>query len=298
MSSVTIGIFSPGAMGSALGRSWQLGGARVVTTVAGRSERTRSLADGLELLSSLDDVVEAADVVVSIGPPANAVTMATEIAAACKARQRRPLVADLNAVAPSTVNRIAAVLDSAGCEVLDGSISGGPPRPTTTTRLYLSGSAADVLADLGSPGLIPTIVGTKAGTASAVKMSTAAMYKGFVALLLQSLQTAHANGVIDLVLDDLRSEFGELLDHAATSIAMAASKADRYSGEMLEISAAQGAAGAEPELYQAMAHVYEAVGRTELAALSPEQARQLTDLETVLRLLATTAGSGSPSPAR
>ena len=227
MSSVTIGIFSPGAMGSALGRSWQLGGARVMTTVDSRSERTRSLADGHELLSSLDDVVEAADVVVSIGPPANAETMATEIAAACKARQRRPLVADLNAVAPSTVNR-TPLCSTAGLRGARWIDSGGPPRPTTTTRLYLSGSAADVLADLGSPGLIPTIVGTKAGTATAVKMSTAAMYKGFVALLLQSLQTAHANGVIDLVLDDLRSEFGELLDHAATSIAMAASKADRY----------------------------------------------------------------------
>ncbi|MGI8417298.1 MAG: hypothetical protein ACR2P2_14065 [Nakamurella sp.] len=39
----TIGIVSPGAMGSALGGAWQRGGARVVDTVAGRSERTRAL---------------------------------------------------------------------------------------------------------------------------------------------------------------------------------------------------------------------------------------------------------------
>ena len=38
-------------MGSALGRAWAAGGARVVATVDGRSERTRELAHGLELLS-------------------------------------------------------------------------------------------------------------------------------------------------------------------------------------------------------------------------------------------------------
>ena len=43
----TIGIVSAGAMGSALGRAWAAGGAEVVTSLAGRSERTRRLAQGL-----------------------------------------------------------------------------------------------------------------------------------------------------------------------------------------------------------------------------------------------------------
>jgi 3-hydroxyisobutyrate dehydrogenase-like beta-hydroxyacid dehydrogenase len=281
----SIGIFSPGAMGSALGRSWRDGGSRVVSTVVGRSERTRSLADGLELLPNLGDVVEIADVVVSIGPPALAVSMATEIAVACRERDRRPLVADLNAVAPTTVDRIAAELRSAGCDLLDGSISGGPPTPSSTTRLYLSGPSAPMLADLTAPGLTAQIVGGAVGTASAVKMSTAAMYKGFVALLLQSLQTAHVNGVIDVVLDDLHDDFGDMIDRAAVSIALAASKADRYSGEMLEISAAQGAAGAEPALYQAMARVFARLANAPLADLTPEAARQATDLDAVLSRL-------------
>ena len=62
-----IGIVSPGAMGSALGAAWQRGGARVFATVAGRSGRTRELARGLELLSSLRDVIDASDVLVSVG---------------------------------------------------------------------------------------------------------------------------------------------------------------------------------------------------------------------------------------
>ncbi len=51
---VMVAIVSPGAMGSALGRGYVEGGARVVACVAGRSERTRPLADGLDLVDSLD----------------------------------------------------------------------------------------------------------------------------------------------------------------------------------------------------------------------------------------------------
>lgn len=279
---LTIGIFSPGAMGSALGRAWHAGEARVVSTVAGRSDRTRSLAHGLELLPMLGDVVDVADVVVSIGPPAHAVAMAGDIAAACQERGRQPLVADLNAIAPATVSRVAEVLSVAGCELLDGSISGGPPNATTTTLLYLSGPSAARLAELAAPGLVTQVVGETVGLASAVKMCTAAMYKGFTGLLLQSLQTAHAYGVTDIVLHDLQPVFGDLLATASARIASAASKADRYPGEMYEIAATQREAGAVAALFEAMAKVYEAVGATSLARLTPEEAAQLVDLDAVL----------------
>ena len=42
---------------------------RVLATVDGRSERTRSLAHGLELVPDLDAVVAGSDVVVSVVPP-------------------------------------------------------------------------------------------------------------------------------------------------------------------------------------------------------------------------------------
>jgi len=63
---ITVGIVRPGAMGAAIGRVLASGGARVVATVAGRSERTRLLAAGLELLPTLDDVVGESAIVLSI----------------------------------------------------------------------------------------------------------------------------------------------------------------------------------------------------------------------------------------
>ena len=70
----TVGVVGTGEMGSAVGAAYRAGGARVVASVAGRSPRSWRLAEsaGLELLESLDDVVVAADVIVSVVPPAEA----------------------------------------------------------------------------------------------------------------------------------------------------------------------------------------------------------------------------------
>lgn len=279
---VTVGIVSPGAMGGALGRGWAEAGARAVATVRGRSERTRSLAHGVELLPSLEDVVAAADVVVSVVPPGAAVAVARAVRAAAAAAGTAPLVADLNAVSPATVTRIAEALGP--LDLVDGSISGGPP-DTGTTRVYLSGPRAAEVAALRHPRLDVRLLGDALGTASAVKMSTASVYKGFAALLLHALAAAEANGVLDVVLDDLAREYPDLRDDAARTVASAGAKAHRYVGEMREIAATQEAAGLPREMFEAVALVWERVAATPLGALTPEDARARTDVGEVLRLL-------------
>lgn len=295
---MTVGMVSPGAMGRALGRAWQRGGARVVCTVAGRSEWTQLLAVGLELLPSLGEVVEVSDVVMSVGPPGQALLMAVAIAAECNSTSSRPLVVDLNAVAPSTVRKVANVLSGAGCDFVDGSISGPPPNGTSTTRLYLSGRWATVVSGLEAPGLVTRIVGTEVGAASAVKMCTASVYKGFSGLLLRALQTARLNGVTDLVMADLSAEFNLSPAEAATRLALAVAKSDRYPAEMREIAATQNEAGADPELFEAMVRLFQTVSDTALGANSPEHAANMNDLDTVLALLGNPIGSQDTGPTR
>ena len=143
-----VGIVSPGAMGSALGRTLRDGGSRVVVSLDGRSERSRRLATeaGLEDVGSLDVLLREAAVVLSVVPPGSALEVAEAIAA--NAQTAMPLVADLNAVAPATAERIATTLREAGLDMVDGSISGPPPREAGTTRVYLSGPRAAEVAAL------------------------------------------------------------------------------------------------------------------------------------------------------
>ena len=288
----TVGIVSPGAMGSAVGSAYAAGGHRVVTTVAGRSERTADLAAqaGLELVPDLDTVVAESALVLSIVPPGDADEVASAIAASARRMNARPLVADLNATSPASARRIQALLADAGIELVDGSISGGPPRADYKTRVYLSGPGAEELAAGAPPWVDARVVGAEVGLASAVKMCTASMYKGSTALLAHALLTAHAHSVLPQVLDDLHDSFPSQIDRAARSIAVSTTKSGRFVGEMREIAATQADAGLTPALFEAMAEVYAALAESELATEAPEAIPTVLELEDVLQRLKTDAG--------
>jgi 3-hydroxyisobutyrate dehydrogenase-like beta-hydroxyacid dehydrogenase len=281
---VKVGVVSAGAMGSAIGAALRQGGAEVVTTLAGRSERTARLAReaGLECLPDLEAVVREAEIVLSVAPPDQAEAIARDIAATGASA----LVADLNAVSPATARRIDAALREAGLDLVDGSISGPPPCRAGTTRIYLSGPRAAEVLRLPFDGVELVHVGDEVGSASAVKMSTASVYKGTIALLTEALLAARANGVVDHVLDDL----GELAEDAALRIARSATKAHRYVGEMHEIAATQGAAGLTPALFEAMAVVYGDLARRPLTQAVPEEVDQAVQLYEVLDRLAPEQG--------
>lgn len=256
-------------MGTALGANWLAGGARVVTCAAGRSERTRGLvaAAGIDTVASLDDVV-AADIVVSVVPPGAALATARDIAAAAARTGHRPLVADLNAIAPATLRGVRLAL--AGLDLVDGSISGPPPAAGRPTRVYLSGPHADRLAALTAPWLEIDVLPGGLGAASALKMCTASMYKGSKALVLHAMLTAREHGVLDEFLADVAREWPEQVPQWHTDIALAATKAARFTDEMREIATTQAEAGLPAALFDGVAAAYERVAATPLGHQVPE----------------------------
>jgi 3-hydroxyisobutyrate dehydrogenase-like beta-hydroxyacid dehydrogenase len=278
----TVAIVSPGFMGAGLGWALREGGARVVATVAGRSARTGRLAGeaGLELLPGLTEVVSVADVVLSVTPPADARAAAQAIANAARRTGATPVVADLNAVSPGTMATIEREL--AGLPVVDGAISGPPPTARPGARLFLSGvRAADVAALPWDGRIEPVVVGTGIGSASALKMCTASVYKGLIGLVVQAMRVAGRHGVLDPMLADLGRNG---LDVSA-GVPQAATKAYRFVAEMREIAATQAGAGLTPDLFAAFAEVYADVAGTDLAHGDPESAgRSMPPDEIVARL--------------
>jgi 3-hydroxyisobutyrate dehydrogenase-like beta-hydroxyacid dehydrogenase len=271
-------------MGSAVGNALARGGARVVATLSGRSERTTRLARRaeLEVLPDLASVAREADVLLSIVPPDAASAVAAEVIRAARDRTSTLVFADLNAIAPATAQAIESTAAETAVEVVDGSISGPPPWKAGTTRLYLSGPRADEIAALPFDGVERVVVGPAVGSASAVKMSTASVYKGSSALLVQALLAAHANGVLEHVVSDLRAGAPELVASVERRIGNAAAKSGRYVGEMHEIAAAQEAAGLTPALFEAMAAIYARIAETPLARTSPEQVSADASLSALL----------------
>jgi 3-hydroxyisobutyrate dehydrogenase-like beta-hydroxyacid dehydrogenase len=294
----TVGVVSPGAMGSALSRVLAEGGARVVATVAGRSARTARLAEEARLVvvRDLDAIVADSQVLLSIAPPAEALSIAGAVAAAARRTGSAPLIGDLNAIAPQTALDVQATLQDADLELVDGSISGPPPRTGARTRIYLSGPRAAEIAALAMPGVDVRVVGAEVGTASAVKMCTASVYKGTAALLAQSLATAREYGVVEHVLDDLGTLAPDLVAGVERRIAAAAAKSSRYVGEMREIAATQRSAGLPAALFEGMAEVYAALAKSSLAREAPEDVDPGRPLAKILDALAGSDPIDAPGP--
>ncbi len=253
----TVGVVAPGAMGTALGRCLAEGGHRVLTSLAGRSEDTvaRARDHGLEDAGALEDLVRAVDVVLLVVPPGAARAAGDALAAVCEATGARPLTVEMDAVSPDTVRAVAERLPG---DLVDGAISGPPPRPDTPTptRVFLSGPRAGDVAALGAPGVRWIVLDGPVGAASAAKMCTASVRKGYQALLAQAFVTAEAHGVLDEVLADVRLDFP---DAGVASAATAATKAWRFVDEMTEIAATQEAAGLPPALAEGLAEAYRAL---------------------------------------
>src|SRR5688572_5921041 len=126
----TVAIIAPGEMGSAVGRRLRERGARVITSLAGRSAASvaRAQAAGFEPVASDAAMAAQAGIILSIVPPGDAVALAERLKPALAQATRRPIYVDCNAVSPDTAERIGAVLAGTPARYVDGGIIGGPPR--------------------------------------------------------------------------------------------------------------------------------------------------------------------------
>ena len=135
----TIGLLHPGEMGSAVGAAVKVTGARVVWASEDRSLATRSRAarSGLEDVGTFDTLVAGSDFILSICPPDAAIDVARAVA-----RRFRGIYIDANAISPASARSIAALIEAAGGNFVDGGIVGPAPAKHGTTRLYLAGQNA------------------------------------------------------------------------------------------------------------------------------------------------------------
>ena len=83
---------------------------------------------------------------ISLVPPAAALETAQAVSGAARQSGRQPLFLDANSVAPATMSAIAATLEGAELDCVDGAFVGSAAELGGRTRLYLSGSRAGELA--------------------------------------------------------------------------------------------------------------------------------------------------------
>jgi len=253
MAPVTIGLLHPGEMGAAVGAVLRGRGHPVLWAAAGRSPESRKRAEeaGLDDAGSPEELVRRSEVILSICPPHAALEVAGAVAGF------RGVYVDANAISPATAREVEAVLATGGGNCVDGGIIGPPPRAAETTRLYLSGAEAGLVAGLFPGSFVDArVLPGEVGMASAVKMAYAAWTKGTAALLLAIGELARAEGVEGALHEEWRLSLPELPERSDRALRTARVKGWRWVGEMEEIASTFDAAGLPAGFHRAAAEVF------------------------------------------
>lgn len=256
-----IAVLAPGAMGSAVARRLTEHGATVLTSLAGRSPETRGRALAAGMVDAGDEQIAAADIILSILPPARAEALAERLASALGASRHPALFVDCNAVDVRTVQRIAGIIGASHARFVDGAIIGAPPKPGEPgPSFYFAGDPCADLACLGTLGLRVQILDGPVGAASALKMAYAGITKGLTALGAAMVLAASRAGAAPALHRELAMSQPQLLRRFQSALPDMYPKADRWVAEMREIAAFAGEDGATARLYGAVADLYERLG--------------------------------------
>ncbi len=296
----TVAILSPGDMGHAVGQRLREHELDVITCLAGRSGRTRNLAEkaGIRAVPTMEELVERSDLVMSMTVSAAVPLVCQQVADALTVTGADTLFAECNAISPQLVRELEPVITGSGGRFVDVSIIGGPPRPGYSPHFYASGENAADFESLGAFGLDVLRLGNETGQASGIKMCYAAMTKGSWALYTQLLMAAELMGLTEPLLAEFQSGQRAVLERMQRTIPTVPPRSRRWVSEMEEIRDTFAQLGMTPQLFEGVAEMYRFIGDTPLGDEFPESRdRDRTFTETIEQLAQHVAARDDGDPA-
>ena len=269
-----VAIIAQGAMGAGVAKRLHDNGIRVLTSLDGRSAASGQRAKDAGMVPAGWPDIAAADIILSIVPPGEALALAHHLAPLLKAANKKPVYADCNAVSPDTVEDIARVIVGTGCVFVDAGIIGGPPKAGYKGPVfYYSGGRSESIDQLNDYGLVIRALEGPVGAASALKMSYGGITKGLTAVGAAMILSAERAGVGEALRAELADSQSGLLAYFSRSVPDMFPKAYRWVAEMEEIAHFHGG-GPSQEMYEAIAALYQRLAadnageKTEVGKLS------------------------------
>ena len=257
-----ISIMSQGAMGAATASRLVENGLEVRTNLSGRGAASAERAAKAGMKPVSDDELSSADFLLSIVPPAEALSLAERLSPTLARTARKTVFVDLNAINPETTKKVAQIVKATGALFVDGGIIGGPPRAGYDgPAYYVSGVDAKLVEALAPFGLRIVVLDGPIGAASALKMSYAGITKGLIAVSCSMILAAQRAGVSDALYEELSTSQAALLAGFTRGVPDMFSKAHRWVAEMREITGFVGSDSAEQEILSGVANFYARIAR-------------------------------------
>lgn len=258
-----------------------------------KETQDRARKNSVGLVPTDAELCNTADYILSIVPPRDALATAQRIATASSSadfkKRTNPLYyLDLNAISPRSARQINDLFSTSSPSVLmiDGGIIGPPPKLKDDHSWYkpsvpVSGPHKLSEAPASGAHLAETLnmqhINSTVGSATGLKMCFAALSKGFTALAIQSLTTAHNLGCLPELQQHLQ-QYNPGAAKSVESITRMPPKAYRWVREMEEIAEtfeADGGFEGEESIFRPVAKVYDFVAYgTELGHEKTEERKR------------------------
>jgi 3-hydroxyisobutyrate dehydrogenase-like beta-hydroxyacid dehydrogenase len=281
-----IGILSIGEMGFHWAKLLKSHGVEVLTFDRDRGEVSRKRGEnaGVKSVPSMAELVQSSELIVSIVVPSAAIPVATNVADAVnKSGRKNLLFLDANAISPMTADEIAALLDPAGVDFVDGCIIGSAAKMGKGTIVYVSGQQASRLKALESFNIPVKVLGPNTNQASAFKVVYAGLTKGLQGLFCELFMGARRFGLLKELSAQYEDSFPGLIDKVSSSIVGLRIHAGRRAEEMDELKRTFNHHGMESFMAPAVQKVLESIAALEIEKASESGARQ-GDLQETLEL--------------
>lgn len=246
----TVGLLSPGELGTVLARILRARDLRVVATLTERSARTRALSRdaGVEDLPSLADLARVAGLVISVARPGHAEAIADDYLAAGGNAVRGRTFVDMNSISPATAGRIAARMARAGVDFVDAALVGPATRVGVDATLYFSGRSAEAIARLFGPTVKTNVLGARGDEASALKMLLGGLNKGLASVFIELAAAAARMDMLPLLLREYRENYPGPAALVERMVPTYARHAARRGEELGEVEAMVQTLGLDPAM--------------------------------------------------
>ena len=202
------------------------------SSTAGKLIAERAAETGVQARENLEELVQGAEVIISCTTGSAALQVAEQ---ASEFLRSDHLYADVNTASPKTMEDACEAIKNSGALFVDVAMLGAVPAFLHRVPCLASGDGAELFKTLMQPlGMEITTVGNAAGQASAIKLFRSIFMKGFLALLLETLNASHRFQVDSIVLDSLARTMqkSDFLETVQLQLAKGVISAERMYHEM------------------------------------------------------------------
>lgn len=168
----------------------------------GETIRKNAQANKVTLLDSVEELAAACDIIFCFTSANSALPIAKQTAPLMR---ENTIYVDLNSTSPSTKEAIGAVFESCKGDFVEAAVMASVPANRTKVPIYVCGKRGQELADRLNPtGTNIHFLRETLGAASAVKMLKSVLFKGFIALLTETVFATDRYGITEEVLGALK----------------------------------------------------------------------------------------------